>query len=131
MDKNYIGIFVKTALIGAAFLIINLLVYQMPDLKSAATNFVYPIPVVYLLFLILSLMILAVLIAVGKKNQSQIGYAFLGLTTLKMIISYIFIRPVLAQSGGNSTEKVNFFVIFILFLAIEAYYTARLLNNKQ
>jgi hypothetical protein len=131
MDKNYIGIFVKTAVIGAAFLIINLLVYQIPDLKEATAGFVYPLPVVYLLFLILSLMILAVLIAVSKKNAGQIGYAFLGLTTLKMAVSYVFVRPILAHSAENPTEKVNFFVIFILFLAIEAYYTARLLNNKQ
>ena len=131
MDKNYIGIFVKTALVGAAFLIINLLVYQMPDLKEVSASFVYPLPVTYLLFLVLSIMILAVLIAVSKKNAGQIGYAFLGLTTLKMGVSYVFVRPILAQSGDNPTEKFNFFVIFILFLAIEAYYTARLLNNKQ
>lgn len=131
MDKNYIGIFVKTALIGAAFLVINFLVYQIPDLKAAYSNFVYPLPVTYILFLILSLMILAVLITVSKKNAGQIGFVFLGLTTVKMGISYVFVRPILAQSGGNPTEKVNFFVIFILFLAIEAYYTARLLNNKQ
>jgi hypothetical protein len=131
MDKNYIGIFIKTAVIGAAFLIINILIYQIPDLKATAASFVYPLPVVYLLFLVLSLMILAVLIKVSTKNAGQIGYAFLGLTTIKMVISYAFIRPVLAQSGENPTERVNFFVIFILFLAIEAYYTARLLNNKQ
>lgn len=131
MDKTYISIFVKTAVMAAAFLIINLLVYQIPDLKGAMENFVYPLPVVYLLFFILSLMILAVLIKVGAKNSGQIGYVFLLLTSIKMGVSYIFVRPILARSGENPTEKVNFFVIFILFLAIEAYYTARLLNNKQ
>lgn len=131
MEKKYISIFVNTTLIAVAFLIINLLVYQIPDLKEPAANFVYPLPIVYLLFLVLSLMILAVLITVGKKSQGQIGYAFLFLTTIKMAVSYVFVRPILAHSTENPTEKVNFFVIFILFLAIEAYYTARLLNNKQ
>jgi hypothetical protein len=71
------------------------------------------------------------LIRIGKNSKEQIGYAFLLLTAVKMALSYVLVRPILEASKENPTEKVNFFAIFILFLAIEAYYTARLLNNKQ
>lgn len=131
MDKNYIGFFVKTAFIAVAAFILNFLVYQIPDLKSELSNFVYPLPVTYLLFLVLSIIILAVLVIVAKNNKAQIGYAFLFLTSAKMAVSYVFVRPIIEQANKTSTEKFNFFAIFILFLAIEAYYTARLLNNKQ
>lgn len=131
MDKNYIGIFIKTAVIGAAFLIINILIYQIPDLKATTANFVYPLPLTYLFFLVFSLVILGVLIRISIKKQEQLGYAFLFLTSVKMVGSYFFARPIIKTATENPTEKVNFFVIFILFLAIEVYYTARLLNNKQ
>lgn len=131
MDKNYIGIFVRIAVAAALFFIINLLVYQIPDLKASTENFVYPLPVTYIFFLVFSLIILGVLIKISIKNKEQLGYAFLFLTSVKMAASYVFARPIIKAAAENPTEKVNFFVIFILFLAIEAYYTARLLNNKQ
>lgn len=131
MDKKYISIFVKTTVIAVVSLIINFLIYQVPDLKSSMGDFVYPLPVTYLFFLVFSLIILVVLVRISIKNKEQLGYAFLFLTSVKMAASYFFARPILAHSAENPTEKVNFFVIFILFLAIEAYYTARLLNNKQ
>ncbi|PZR21275.1 MAG: hypothetical protein DI539_08420 [Flavobacterium psychrophilum] len=129
MDKNYIGIFIKTGVAACIFLVLNIVLYQfllIPD-----QEFYYPLPLVYGFFLVFSLIILGVLIRIGKKNKEQLGYAFLLLTSVKMAASYFFARPMIAQSGENPTEKVNFFLVFILFLAIESYYTARLLNNKQ
>lgn len=131
MEKNYLGIFIRTALIGVVCLVVNILIYKIPNLGVTNDSFVYPLPLIYLFFLVFSLIILYVLIRIGKKNQEQIGYAFLLLTAVKMVLSYIFARPMLTKGIENPTEKVNFFAVFILFLAIEAYYTARLLNNKQ
>lgn len=125
------GIFIRTALIGVVCLVVNILIYKIPSLNITNDSFIYPLPVVYLFFLVLSLIILYVLIRIGKKNQEQMGYAFLLLTAGKMALSYVFARPMLTKAVENSSEKVNFFAVFILFLAIEAYYTARLLNNKQ
>ena len=48
-----------------------------------------------------------------------------------MAICYLIARPIISKGEAAATEKVNFFVIFIVYLVIEAYYTARLLNNKQ
>lgn len=131
MDKNYIGIFLRATIYAALLFIINFLIYYIPDLAGKTDTFVYPLAVTYLFFLVFTLIILGVLIRISIKNKEQLGYAFLFLTTVKMGLSYVFARPVIAHSGENPTEKINFFAIFILFLAIEAYYTARLLNNKQ
>jgi len=131
MDKSSLGTFIKVTAIASVFFVFNFLLYLQPDLKDKTADFIYPLPLVYLFFLVLSLLIIAVLVKVGKKNKEQIGYAFLLLTGVKMALSYAFGRPIITKLGENPTEKINFFMIFILFLAIEAYYTARLLNNKQ
>ncbi|WP_294733634.1 DUF6168 family protein [uncultured Flavobacterium sp.] len=129
MKKNT-SIFIFTTLIAVAAFVINMIIYEMPDLKSAKDSFIYSLPVVYLFFLVFTLVILGVLIVAGKKKKEQIGYIFLFLTSAKMGLSYVFARPILNKVVDDPTEKINFFVVFILFLAIEAYYTARLLNNK-
>ena len=131
MDKNYASVFIRTAGLAVVFFIVNFLVYHIPGLEYAREGAQYPLALVYAFFLILSLIILGILIKISAKNKEQLGYAFLLLTSIKMALSYVFARPIITNSGENPTEKVNFFVIFILFLAIEAYYTARLLNNKQ
>ena len=131
MDKNYISVFIRTAGLAVVFFIVNFLVYQIPGMEYEIQDFQYPLALVYAFFLVFSLIILGILIKVSTISHTQVGFAFLLLTTIKMAGSYVFIRPILANTGQNPTEKVNFFVIFILFLAIEAYYTARLLNNKQ
>lgn len=129
MKKN-IGVFTITTLITAVSLVVNMLVYQLPELEGAKQNFIYSIPLVYLFFFVFTMIILGVLIVIGKKKKEQLGYVFLFLTAAKMGLSYVFIRPILTKTIDDPTEKINFFIVFILFLAIEAYYTARLLNNK-
>jgi len=131
MDKNYASVFIRTAGLAVVFLIVNFLVYYIPGMEYARGGAQYPLALVYGFFLLLSLIILGILIKISAKNKEQLGYAFLLLTSIKMALSYVFARPIISNSVENPTEKVNFFVIFILFLAIEAYYTARLLNNKQ
>jgi len=131
MDKKYIGIFIKTTIIAVAALVLNLLIYLIPGPAKQQALFIYPLPLIYLFFFVFSVIILAVLINVSKKNANQLGYVFLFLTGVKMAASYFFAKPIISQTIDTPTEKVNFFAVFILFLAIEAYFTARLLNNKQ
>ena len=129
MKKN-IGIFIVTTLVAAVLMTANLFIYKLPQLEGARESFIYSVPIVYLFFFVFTLVILGVLIIIGKKKKEQLGYTFLFLTSAKMGLSYLFARPILAKTIDDPTEKINFFIVFILFLAIEAYYTARLLNNK-
>jgi hypothetical protein len=49
-----------------------------------------------------------------------------------MLVAYIFVKPILNLNLPKTPiEKINFFVIFIYFLAIETLVTIRILNNKQ
>ncbi|WP_051200357.1 hypothetical protein [Flavobacterium subsaxonicum] len=131
MDKKYLSIFIKTAATAAILLIVNLLIYYIPSLQAQKVGFIYSIPVIYLFFFIFSVIILGILTKISEKNEGQVGYAFLLLTSVKMAASYFLAKPIIAKSIEFPTEKYNFFAVFVLFLAIEAYFTVRLLNNKQ
>ena len=95
-------------------------------------NFHFPIEIVYGFFFICSVLILLILIKVKTKNMDNVGYTFLLVTCIKMAVSYAVLYPVLHSGNPNvGIEKVNFFVIFALFLTIETIVTVRILNNKD
>ena len=131
MDKKFIASLVKMAGIAAVCVIINILLYKIPRLQEQATTFTYTIPMVYLLFFGFSVIILFALNLIAKTDATQVGYVFLGLTSLKVVGSYFLVQPILAKTVSYPSERINFFAVFMLFLFIEAYFTAILLNKKQ
>lgn len=95
------------------------------------TGFHTPIETIYEFFLSCSLTILFILLKVKKKNVEQIGYAFLFLTCIKMGISYLLLEPILHSGNPNvKIEKMNFFIVFALFLTSETVLTVKILNSK-
>lgn len=95
-------------------------------------QFHYCLAELYLFFGVCSFTIILILILVNRKNIDYVGYSFMLLTILKMIVSYIYLLSILNPENQNIRyEKLNFFVVFVLFLAIETFVTARILNNKQ
>ena len=100
--------------------------------KEFENSFVYSTPILYGLFAILSLAIVFALIKVKQVALNNVGYAFLAFTTVKMVIAYALLRPIIHIHLQKTTaEKINFFIVFIYFLVIETYITIRILNNKQ
>lgn len=131
MTNKYSAIF-KVGIATLVFTVLHLLLFQIPYLKELSATFYYQIPVVYLFFLALSVIILLVLIKVNETAKDQLGYVFLLATSIKLGLSYVFLLPILNnKSIDGFPEKINFFGIFILYLAIEVFFTIRLLNNKQ
>ena len=95
-------------------------------------NFIYSTPMLYAIFAALSLVIVFLLMKVKETAVDSVGYAFLALTTVKMVVAYALLRPIIhVHLPKTPSEKMNFFVVFIYFLAIETILTIRILNNKQ
>lgn len=95
-------------------------------------DFIRPLGMLYGFFFLMSAFILFVLIKVREASPSHVGLTFILLTTFKMGIAYVFLKPVLQNSHAHSgLEKTNFLVVFLLFLTIETLITIRLINNKQ
>ena len=100
--------------------------------KVYEEGFVYSIPLLYAFFTFFALLIVFILMKIKDAEINNVGYAFLGLTTVKMVVAYLFLKPILSVNLPKTpTEKINFFLIFIFFLAIETVVTIRILNNKQ
>jgi hypothetical protein len=131
MDKSFIATILKLAGITMVCAVINILLYQLPQLQEQATTFTYSVATVYLLFFGFSVIILFALNLIAKNDATQVGYVFLGLTSLKVVGSYFLVEPILTKTISYPAERINFFAVFMLFLFIEAYFTAVLLNKKQ
>jgi glucan phosphoethanolaminetransferase (alkaline phosphatase superfamily) len=95
-------------------------------------TFYYSIETLYLLFLGLSIIVFVVLLKVKERSFDNVGMSFLLTTSIKMIVCYLILKPILQVTfQNNAVEKKNFFMMFILFLAIETILTIRILNEKQ
>lgn len=99
---------------------------------SAEETFKHSIETIFGFFLFCSLSILFLLIRVKKKNINSVGQTFLLVTSIKMALSYLLVRPILQSTAENvAIEKFNFLIVFAVFLTIETVVTIRILNNKQ
>ena len=129
--KQYKPLLVLTVISIAALLIHKgIFMFLLPNEPEA--QFVHSLSVLYGFFFILSASILLILIKVSQASMTNVGLTFILLTTFKMAIAYIFLKPVLKGNLVHSgLEKTNFLVVFLLFLAIETLITIRLINNKQ
>ncbi|HNP31908.1 MAG TPA: hypothetical protein PKN96_01300 [Flavobacterium sp.] len=122
-------IILVVAIVG---LIIHKIITHFIIPKEFEDNFIYSTPLLYGVFTVLSMVIIYLLMKVKETAPDSVGYGFLALTTLKMVMAYALLRPVIhIHLPKTPFEKLNFFAVFIYFLAIETYLSIRILNNKQ
>ena len=127
--KNY-----KTFLFLLISVIIAYVVHQLIFyfFKINTDGFYYSLEKLYGIFFLLSCVIIFILLLIRERNFDQLGMSFLLLTSSKMVVYYLLLKPILnIKHYDIRTEKINFFVLFILFLTIETVVTIRLLNEKQ
>ncbi len=111
--------------------ILHYLVFHFSSWNDKQEEFYYSIPFLYLLYFIFSKTTLFIIHTISKKNFDNTGMSFMIITSIKMAISYFIVKPILEKSDEVTFEKLNFFFIFILFLAIETIATILILNKKQ
>ena len=116
---------------GVTLLIHKCFLYII-GLDQLESQFVYELPRLYAFFFLLSMIILFVLIKVNQASNTHVGLIFILLTTFKMGVAYLFLKPTLHTNLPHSGfEKATSLVVFLLFLAIETLLTIRIINNKQ
>ena len=130
-DKPYFPLFLVVAFSVIAYLA-HQFIFSFFGLNAIAETYYFPLWAVYLFFACCSFAILFILIRVKKKNIDNVGYTFLLLTSIKMAVSMAAIFPMLNPEGGNQGhEKLNFFIVFALFLTMETLVTIRILNPRK
>lgn len=127
--KQYKPLLSLLSLVVGSYLIHKtiFLVFKFED-----TDFYYSLETLYLLFFSFSVVIMLVLLKIKQRSFDNVGMSFLLATSIKMILCFIILRPLLKVSNEiNALDKKNFFVTFILFLTIETMLTIRILGKKQ
>jgi hypothetical protein len=82
------------------------------------------------LFLLTAAGVLATLILL-KKHSTYVGYAFMGVSVLKMLFSVLFLLPVINKHiDGVKIYVLQFIVIYFVYLGFEMIYIVRLLNRN-
>ena len=85
----------------------------------------------YIFFLVFTMAIISGLSKVQRSNIDYVGYSFLLLTCIKMAAAYAFFNLGISEDvSGRQICKMNFFIVFIIFLAVETYSTIKMLNQK-
>jgi hypothetical protein len=126
---NSIGILKKLIFVALPIFIIHVLLFNANLITVKEADFYYSIPQLYGLFFMLSAVILIIVTKISEKNFDNTGMVFMIATSIKMVVAFFLVRPILPLED-NKIEKINFFIIFILFLLIETILVAKILNKK-
>lgn len=117
--------------IALALYLLHKLFFYFNNSNTNFQNFHSSLEHIYGFFFICSTIILFILVQVKAKSQENVGFVFLILTCIKMGFAYNVLTPILHSGNLNvAVEKMNFFIIFALFLTTETLLTIRILNNK-
>jgi hypothetical protein len=126
---NSIGILKKLIFVALPIFIIHVLLFNANLITVKEADFYYSIPQLYGLFFMLSAVILIIVTKISEKNFDNTGMVFMIATSIKMVVAFFLVRPILPLED-NKIEKINFFAIFILFLLFETIIVAKILNKK-
>lgn len=123
---------IETISISVLVYLLHKLIFWLNAGNPKFQNFHFTLETTYGFFFICSVLIVLILIKVKEKNIDSVGFGFIWATLIKMGLSYAVLTAI-SQSGNPNVEveKINFFIIFALFLTIETIITIRFLNNKQ
>jgi len=119
-------------LVGVAIVLYTIHQLIFWGLNINQDHFKYSLETLYVFFVVLSAILFQILWVVKEKSFDNVGMSFLLATSIKMIICFVLLRPILQTThADNSIERINFFLLFIVFLAIETLFTIGLVNIKQ
>jgi hypothetical protein len=123
---------IETILISVLVYLLHKVFFGLNDNNPKFQNFHFSLETIYGFFLLCSVLIVFALIKVKEKNIDSVGFGFIWATLIKMGLSFVVLSSILQSGNLNmKIEKINFFIIFALFLTIETLITIRILNNKQ
>lgn len=119
----YLFLLVFTLLIIVTHIFINSF---MPFIDDVIVLRIYGIQ------FILSILLYKISSVIHAKKKEQLGYVFLITTTLKTILFYILLSVVFfPNQKWEHNTKVFLVVQFLIYLGLDVFLTARLLNSNE
>jgi hypothetical protein len=110
---------------------LNLVTLHSLEYSQALFLYLFPLEQIFITFSILAIIVLFVLHIVEKKNKDIVGMVFLIASSIQIGVLYFIFRKVISSENLNTIERINFFVLFFLFLTFETLIIIQLLNKKQ
>lgn len=94
-------------------------------------NFTFSVEYIFWFLTTCSLVNIATLLFVKQKSKDNVGNVFMLITCIKAGGSFFLMNQIQNFNGQIiGIEKINFFVIFLVFLGLETLITIRILNNN-
>lgn len=98
---------------------------------AESTNFIIPIWQIYVFHFAVTTLLYSVINYQYSRGKTEIFNLFMGFTFLKMILSIVFLLPVLLSDSDNKQPEVfNFFIPYFLYLFFEVYSLTSFLQKK-
>ncbi|HLV70513.1 MAG TPA: hypothetical protein VKY34_07380 [Xanthomarina sp.] len=95
------------------------------------TNYIIPIWQIYIFHFAVTTLLYSVINYQYSRGKTEIFNLFMGFTFLKMILSIVFLLPVLLSDSENKQAEVfNFFIPYFLYLFFEVYSLTSFLQKK-
>lgn len=125
--KFLIYLFVLTVLVFSIHLLWQW-VFPEQNLSEVSS---YTLPQIYLVQVVLSIIVLFGLLLVKQVAIGFLGFSFLALLALKLVVSYLFISPALAENSQNNLVKYTFLFVLFVFMFYDMFIGIKVLNQQQ
>ena len=85
----------------------------------------------YLFLTLLNLFTFYILLKVNEKKYEYVGYTFLGFVLIKMVVSFVFLYPIIISKMLEKEKYILvFFVLYFVYLIFETVSSLFLINKK-
>jgi hypothetical protein len=85
----------------------------------------------YMFLTILNLFTFYVLLRVDQKKSEYVGYTFLGFVLIKMVVSFVFLYPIIKANMIDKEKFILiFFALYFIYLIFETVSSMSLINKK-
>ncbi|MGY6649201.1 DUF6168 family protein [Wenyingzhuangia sp. IMCC45574] len=110
------------------FVLVNLFVFLGHTFFTDASELTVNIPLSYGINTAASLLICIVVFYLQDMFKSQIGFVFLALSFLKMIVLYLILKPEGTDEGVATLDAMVIFVPFFVNLILEQVFMIKVLK---
>lgn len=112
--------------------LVHKLIFFLNENNPSFQNLYFSLETIYGFFLFCSLFIIMAIVKVKSKSIDNVGFTFIWATLIKMGFSFVVLTFIINSGNPNvKFEKINFFIIFAIFLTIETIVTIRSLKKNQ
>lgn len=128
MNKFFVYI-AQLFLLGIVFLSLHFLIQTIGGQIAYWDTAYMHLWQIYALQFLLSVVMIFTTVGIGNAMPQSLGYVFLGFLTLKVVVTYWVVMPVLEQEVVVDFFKYNYLGVFFLFLFFDVYIAYRVLNQ--